>query len=164
MQDRSSRCLGFIGKREVYCIMKYLKKISVFFKLSLRRKFLLAAVVPLSLYSYLVFRFSKKNARFGEMNKTLRTRHDGIDMSLVKDISLAIRVMSKYSPWQNVCRHQALQAKIFCKYYKIPYTIYVGFKKNQDGVIEGHAWTMVNEEFVTGFCIVDEYAVQTIFS
>lgn len=144
--------------------MKLLSKISAFFKLSLRRKFLLAVMVPLSLYTYFVFRFFKKNARFGEMNKPQQTRHDGIDMALVRDISLAIRVISKYTPWENVCRHQALQAKILCRFYRIPYIIYVGFKKNTSGEIEGHAWTIVNEQFVTGFCMVNEYTVQTIFS
>ena len=144
--------------------MKILSKIRVFFKLSLQRKLLLAVVIPLSLYSYFAFRFFKKSTRFGEMNKPLRTSHEGVDMAIVRDISMAIRVVSKYSPWENVCRHQAYQAKILCRFYKIPYTIYVGFKKNQSGAIEGHAWTMVNEEFVTGFCIVDEYAVHTIFS
>lgn len=144
--------------------MKFLSKIPVFFKLSLRRKVLLAVVVPLSLYSYFAFRFFRKKARFGEMNKPIPTRQDGVDMALVKDISIAIRVISKYSPWENVCRHQALQAKILCRFYKIPYMIYVGFKKNHAGIIEGHAWTMVNEEFVTGFCIVEEYSIQTIFS
>lgn len=144
--------------------MKWLRKIPVFFKLSLRRKFLLLAVVPLSLYAYIIFRVSRKNARFGKMNKALNTMHEGVDMALVRDISVAITAVSKYSPWENVCRHQAYQAKVLCRYYKIPYIIYVGFKKNKDGIIEGHAWTMVNEKFVTGFCNVNEYTVQTVFS
>jgi hypothetical protein len=144
--------------------MKWLRKIPVFFKLPLRRQFLLIAVVPLSLYTYIIFRFSRKIARFGEMTKAPITLHDGVDMALVKDMSVAINAVSKYTPWHNVCRHQAYQAKILCRYYRIPYTIYVGFRKNQDGIIEGHAWTMVNEKFVTGFCNVNEYTVQTVFS
>lgn len=131
--------------------------------MSLRRKWLLLVTVPLSLYSFVLFRFFQSNARFGERNKTVDTP-ENIDMQLVKDISVVIKVIAKYSPWTNVCRHQAYQAMILCRFYGIPYKIYVGFKKNEAGAIEGHAWTMVNGQFVTGFCAVEEYVIHTTFA
>ena len=85
-------------------------------------------------------------------------------MALVKDISFAINVMSKYTPWENVCRHQAYQAMLLCRFYRIPYQIFVGFKKSDEGKIEGHAWTMINGEIITGFCKVEEYTIQAIYS
>ncbi|GAB3521479.1 lasso peptide biosynthesis protein [Emticicia fontis] len=107
--------------------------------------------------------FFKKNATFGKRDMPV-IQSDTIDMQLVRDISFAIRIISKYSPWKNVCRHQAYQAKLLCNFYKIPYTIYIGFKKNANGVIEGHAWTIVNEQLITGFCRVEDYVVQSRFS
>jgi hypothetical protein len=83
---------------------------------------------------------------------------------VVKDISYAIRVLSKYTPWENVCRHQAYQAMLLCRFYRIPYQIFVGFKKNNEGKIEGHAWTTVNGEIITGFCKVEEYVISAIYS
>ncbi|MBA4853669.1 lasso peptide biosynthesis B2 protein [Emticicia sp. BO119] len=143
--------------------MKVFSKIQVFVRLSFRRKLLLSVLFLLSLYSYIMLLFFKKKAKFGERNKPV-VKSGSVDMELVKDISFAIRIVSKYSPWQNVCRHQAFQAKMLCDFNKIPYTIYIGVKKNEDGVLEGHAWTIVNEQFMTGFCKVEEYVIQTSFS
>lgn len=143
--------------------MTLFSTIQTFARLSFRRKLLLLVMLPISLYSFIMLLLFKKKAKFGEREKPLE-KSDEVDMQLVSDISFAIRIMSKYTPWQNVCRHQAYQAKILCNFYKIPYTIYVGFKKNADGVIEGHAWTIVNEQFITGFCRVEEYVVHTSFS
>ncbi|WP_259014105.1 lasso peptide biosynthesis B2 protein [Emticicia fluvialis] len=143
--------------------MRFLKKIRAFFRWSLRRKLLLAFTVPLALYSFFLFRFFHSNARFGERNKPVDVDNN-VDMQLVRDISMVIKVVAKYSFWNNVCRHQAYQAKVLCRLYGIPYKIYVGFKKNEAGTIEGHAWTTVNGQFVTGFCVVEDYVVHSTFA
>lgn len=134
-----------------------------FKKLSFRQKVLLIVVFLISLYSYTMFRFFKHSAKFGSLTKEYENNKT-IDMTLVKEISFAIRVMCKYTPWENVCRHQAYQAMLLCRYFKIPYQIFVGFKKSNEGKIEGHAWTMINEEIITGFCKTEEYTIQAIYS
>ena len=143
--------------------MKVGLKIKRFIRLSIRQKVLLLTVLLISLYSYFLFRFFKHSAKFGHADKKLIS-HKTIDMTLVKDISFAIRVMSKYTPWKSVCRHQAYQAMFLCRFCQIPYQIFVGFKKSDEGKIEGHAWTTINGEIVTGFCKVEEYTIQAIYS
>lgn len=143
--------------------MKIRLRIKRFIGLSIRQKLLLITVVFLSLYSHLKFLFFNYSAKFGRINEPPKN-HTSTDMSLVKDIRLAIKIISKYTPWENVCRHQAYQAMILCRFYQIPYQIFVGFKKNDEGKIEGHAWTIVNEEIITGFCKPEEYVVQAIYS
>lgn len=139
------------------------QKTLVFYHLSFRRKFFLFLLIPLSLYSNIMLRFFKKKAKFGEVGlKNIDNRP--VNMDLIKDIGFAIRIISKYTPWENVCRHQAYQAMILCRLYQIPYQIFVGFKKSNEGKIEGHAWTTVNGEIITGFCKVEEYVVQAIYS
>ncbi len=143
--------------------MKVGLKIKRFTKLSIRQKVLLFSVLLMSLYSYFLFRFFKHSAKFGYADKEFIS-HKTIDMILVKDISFAIRVMKNYTPWENVCRHQAYQAMLLCSFFHIPYQIFVGFKKSEEGKIEGHAWTTVNGEIITGYCIVEEYTIQAIYS
>jgi lipoprotein signal peptidase len=143
--------------------MKVGLKIRRFIKLSIRQKVLLLTVLLFSLYSYILFCFFKHSAKFGRADKEFIS-HKTIDMTLVKDIGFAISVISKYTPWENVCRHQAYQAMLWCRFYQIPYQIFIGFKKNEEGKIEGHAWTMINGEIVTGFCKVEEYTIQAIYS
>jgi hypothetical protein len=139
------------------------RKFLTFYRLSFRRKLFLLLLIPLSLYSTFMLSFFKKNAKFGEKEKKLEV-NKFVNLTVVKDISYAIRVLSKYTPWENVCRHQAYQAMLLCRFYRIPYQIFVGFKKNNEGKIEGHAWTTVNGEIITGFCKVEEYVINAIYS
>jgi hypothetical protein len=139
------------------------RKFLTFYRLSFRRKLFLLLLIPLSLYSTFMLIFFKKHAKFGEKEKKLEV-NKFVNIAVVKDISYAIRVVSKFTPWENVCRHQAYQAMLLCRFYGIPYQIFVGFKKNNEGKIEGHAWTTVNGEIITGFCKVEEYVISAIYS
>jgi hypothetical protein len=120
------------------------------------------ACVPLSLYTYLLMLFFKKKARFDSWK--LNGFESKNDLQLVKDISFAINLIAKHSPWENVCRHQAYQAIVLCRWYKINSKVFIGFKKEEDNKISGHAWTVVNDTIITGFCNPDEYFIQTIYS
>lgn len=86
------------------------------------------------------------------------------DDLLIRDIRWAILTVARYIPWKNVCRHQAYQAMMLCRFYRQPYHIYIGFKKNPEtALIDGHAWTMVEDTFITGFCNPEEYVVQSSY-
>ena len=139
-----------------------LKKLKILYHLIRRRKYLLLLAFGSSLYGFLLMLFFKKYATFGE--RTAQTVQNNVPTSIVMDIRYVIFVVNKYVPWQNVCRHQAYQAKILFSLYDIPYQIFVGFKKNEDGKIDGHAWTMAGGLMITGFCNPDEYVVQSVFS
>lgn len=72
------------------------QKILAFYHLDFRRKFFLFLLIPLSLYSYIILRFFKKNAKFGKIRpKNMENRV--INMDLIKDISFAIRIISKHT-------------------------------------------------------------------
>lgn len=143
--------------------MSIWRKIHAFGCMSFRKKLFLLILIPLSLFSNIMLRFFKKTAKFGKSGQKNKCNHS-INMALIKDISFAIRVIGKYTPWENVCRHQAYQAMILCRFYQIPYQIFVGFKKGDEGKIEGHAWAVVNGEIITGLCKVEDYIVQNVFS
>lgn len=142
--------------------MRIQQKIRTFYQISFRRKYLVLVTFMLSLYSNLLFRFFRKNAIFGKRHEA--PLPDFTDMALVRDISFAIRIVKRYAPWTNVCRHEAYQAKVLCRFYNIPYQIFIGFRKDTNGQIEGHAWTTVNQEIITGFCRPEDFVVQYIYS
>lgn len=137
-------------------------KSQLFLKMSLRRKLLLLSAFALSLYSWIMMRFFKKRAIFGQRDKPIEIKN--INNALIADIRFAIRIAHKYVPYENACRHQAYQAMLLCRYYAIPYQIYVGFQKNEAGKIVGHAWTVVQGEMITGFCNPDDYIVQAVYA
>lgn len=139
-----------------------LKKITLFYHIPFRRKCLLLLTFLLSLYTWLLMRFFKKKTSFGQINGQNKIKNT--DNTLISDMRFAIRLVNKYVPYENVCRHQAYQALLLCRYFDIPYQIYVGFKKSDTGKIEGHAWTIVQGEMITGFCNPEDYTVQAIYS
>lgn len=140
-----------------------IRKINFFFKLSTSRKILVVQALGLSVYTYFLFRFFNRLARFGEKTGDATTRKY-LFQKRVTDMAWAIQITAKYIPWKNVCRHQAYQAKMLCNYYRVPCLIFIGFKKNiANNQIEAHAWTMANGKMITGFCNPDEYTVQSIY-
>ena len=114
-----------------------------------------------------MMRYFRKYARFGiqtkEIKKTIPENENTND-EIVKDIRWSIFVVNKYIPWENLCRHQAFQAKILLNSFNIPYYIYVGFQKNDEGTVVGHAWTVASELMITGFCDPNEYLITNIYS
>ncbi len=137
-----------------------IEKLKLFYRFSRRRQCLLALTVGCSFYSWVLMRLFNQYARFEGLQKPAKI----FDYQLIANIRWAIFVVNKYVPWQNVCRHQAYQAKLLCQFYGVPYQVFVGFKKNaESGQIDGHAWTMVGAEMVTGFCNPSEYTTQAIY-
>jgi hypothetical protein len=137
-------------------------KITSFFKISDRCKILIVIAWFLSLYAFLLMKYFQKKAQFNRKKKILELKKP--DSFLIKEIRTAIRVASKLSPWENVCRHQAYQAKMLCECYGINYKIFIGFKKDEENNIKGHAWTTVHDQIITGFCNPEEYQIQAIYS
>ena len=134
-------------------------KIALFFRIKNERKILLAYGLYLAIYSHFIFLYNKKKARFGNENSTL-FREKEFTITHVIDVRFVIKILIKYIPWEFMCRHQAWVAGFLLKKYQIPFTVYVGFKKNSLGIIEGHAWTIAYDIMVSGFCDPTEYVIQ----
>ncbi len=140
-----------------------IKKLKTFRRLSASRKAMIFQAFGLSVYTWALFTFFKRFAKFGETTNASGTT-DKRYGTKAADISFAIHTVSRLVPWKNVCRHQAYQAKMLCNYYKIPCLIFIGFKKDTDqNKIQAHAWTVADEKIITGFCDPKEYIVQSIY-
>ncbi|WP_162817952.1 lasso peptide biosynthesis B2 protein [Niabella yanshanensis] len=132
-------------------------------RLSLSRKIIVIQAFCVSVYTFFLFRFFNRRARFGEKIPSTGSLYQ-LPYKKAIDIGWAIQIVAKYISWKNVCRHQAYQAKLLCNLYKIPYMIFVGFKKDaHTNEIEAHAWTVAGGKIITGFCNPDEYMVQSVY-
>jgi hypothetical protein len=143
-----------------------LNKIFSIIKISFPKKKMLFLSFFLSIYSWIMMKYFKKYARFGKQTNELTKTIPVIEIKkyeILKDIRWSIFVVNKYIPWENLCRHQAFQAKTLLNFYNIPYHVYVGFKKNGEGNVVGHAWTMSSNLMITGFCRPDDYFVTNIY-
>lgn len=142
-----------------------MRKILLFLRLARSQKVLFVSAWFLAIYAWVMFLFFKKYARFSDTSNRIPQEASVLNTAQIvrsKEIRWAILAASKYIFLTNACRHQALQAKILCNRYAIPYTIFVGFKKNEAGQIEGHAWTQVGETQISGMCDPQLYHIQQI--
>ena len=102
----------------------------LFWDFKRRRKWILINTFFLSIYSFLLFKIRPTWIRFGQLNR-VEKKSLPIDWELVKDIKFSIYAISKWMPFQLVCRHQAHVAKILFNQYKIPYQLFIGFRKEK---------------------------------
>lgn len=134
-----------------------------FLRLSPSRKVIVIQTFFISIYTFFLFRFFNRRARFGEKIPPTASFNQ-LPHKKANDIAWAIQIVAKYISWKNVCRHQAYQARLLCNFYEIPCLIFVGFKKAPNtNEIEAHAWAIAGEKMITGFCNPEEYTVQSVY-
>lgn len=73
-----------------------------------------------------------------------------IQLILISRVQLAVARVHRYVPWNTECYTQALTAKYLLQKRGIPSLLTIGFKKDESGEVQGHAWLTINEWVVTG--------------
>lgn len=66
-------------------------------------------------------------------------------------VKLAVTRVDRYVPWGTECYTQALTAKIMLNRRCVSSVLMVGFKKEEAGIIKGHAWLKIGPYYITGF-------------
>jgi hypothetical protein len=88
--------------------------------------------------------------RLGEAGRETKFSNADIDLRKVRQVSIAIRTMSRYTPWKNNCLVQAYAAKLMLNRRKLKSTVYLGVARNESGSMIAHAWLRCGEFYVTG--------------
>ena len=149
-----------------------IKKLKTFIHLTPPLRTMVLQAWAYSVYTGFMFAFFKRYAQFGKPllpgvaaslpNPAKEMSSDNFNR--INHITQSIQMAAKYVPWKNVCRHQAYQAKLLCNYYKVPYQVFIGFKKDiTTQKIQAHAWTVAGGKIITGFCNPEEYTIQNIY-
>lgn len=83
---------------------------------------------------------------------------------IIKDVSLAVETMSRYTFWESACLVQAIAATRMLNRRKIPTTLYLGIARDPNGKMLAHAWVRSGSYYVTGssgkhrFTVVNTFA------
>lgn len=72
-------------------------------------------------------------------------------LTTLRAVKLALSRCHRYVPWNTECYTQALTARIMLRRRQIPMLLFVGFKKQEDGPLQGHAWTSCGSYILTGY-------------
>jgi hypothetical protein len=87
-----------------------------------------------------------------------------IDKQLAARIQVAIGRVDRYVPWGTECYTQALTGKLMLRKRKVSTLLVVGFRKDEAGEIQGHAWLKIGPYYITGFRHdIDTYVINGRF-
>jgi hypothetical protein len=143
--------------------MNIIKK---FLNLSKYQKRLALSIFILLGYSrlkVLLIPFKYWSKRLGRENYTTFIENQIFD-SYLNQLSMMITKISKLTPWKSNCLAQASCAAIFLQRKKIPYTLYLGVKKNTSDQLIAHAWIRSGRYIITGLHDYESYHVVKTFA
>lgn len=147
--------------------MLFFKKIKSFSGTSTQVKqlflqtYFLSGVVKLTL---IFLPFSRVLKWQGKVNIESPERHDPPTEEFRKSLQSALRLCNKYTIWKTECYTQALTGKIILNKRGIPGTVYIGFKKDENGTYTGHAWLRSFDRTITGYEEKNSYKVHSLYS
>lgn len=130
-----------------------IRKIRIFLKINRSdKKLLLEAffLTGINRGAILLIPFSKIKKYSGLYKEESTFKIDNEIYRIIKRVQWALRIVSKYTPWESKCLVQGLTAQKILKKRKINSTLYLGVKKNKENNLLAHAWLRCGEVFVTG--------------
>ena len=69
---------------------------------------------------------------------------------ILKNISQAIHIMSRYTFWESQCLVKAIAGMKMLERRKIESTLYLGTAKDENGKMIAHAWLRSGPFYITG--------------
>jgi len=147
--------------------MKKIKYLEMFFKLNTTEKFLIVEAFFFSGISYLMIKlipFKRLAPILGKQNIEIVYHSCEKDRIKTREISKAINMISRHTPWKSKCLAQTLTAKMMLKARKIKSNVYLGVAKDDTNNIIAHSWISSNDIILTGKHGVGKYKIISIFS
>ena len=128
-----------------------MEKLNKLYKISTEKKglLLLAAslliIVRISLFAFPFKMLIKRIESLQNKKQTYRATQ----MFSCENIGWAVRVASRYMPFAK-CLTQALAVKLLLIWQACPGQLCIGVSKNNDGMLEAHAWVESDGQIVIG--------------
>ena len=130
--------------------------------------FFLEAIVISAIVRF-TLSFLSPTIRLRWMGKAVEFIDEDGEVSLVNKqaaarVKLAVTRVDRYMPWGTECYTQALTAKLMLGKRKVSTLLVVGFRKDEAGEIQGHAWLKIGPYYITGFRHdIDTYVINGRF-
>ena len=146
-------------------------RLTRFLSLSNRRRWLLLEAslwLGLARAAVLTLPFRWIMAALGQRPTTVEMATSSTNLSEtqqgeIQQVTWAIRVISRRTPWQSNCLAQALAGQIMLRRRRIVSALYLGVMKEADNGLTAHAWLRSNGFIVTGDGQLEKYAVVARF-
>lgn len=122
-------------------------------KLPMKTKLVFLEALLLLVLSKILIRllsFKRLSRVLGDSQKESNYSNEGIDLYQIKKIAIAIKAISKYTPWKSNCLVQACAGKMMLNIRRVQSTVYLGVGKDGSGNLIAHAWLRCGSYYITG--------------
>lgn len=112
----------------------------------------------------LLFPFARTAPQLGVKSLETPAVSKPSDIRRIQQITKAIRVMSRYTPWKSTCMVRAVAALKMLEKRGIESTLYMGVARDKQGQMIAHAWLRSGAHYVSGddamqgFVVVEKFA------
>ncbi|WHY85210.1 lasso peptide biosynthesis B2 protein [Neobacillus novalis] len=146
--------------------MKVLRMIKIFWLLDMNIKLLLVEAFILLGWARLLksMSFSKVAPSLGEHMNETTLNLDESKKQLLKNVSEAVNIMSRYTFWESMCLVKAIAAMKMLERRQVESTIYLGTAKDETGKLIAHAWLRSGPFYITGGEVMDQFVIVSKFA
>jgi hypothetical protein len=144
-----------------------MRKIRALLKLDRQTFFLyIEAMFYLGLARIQLYRpFAKVAPSLGErMEITEDHCDDMMTRRKIKQIAVAVDVMSRYTIWESKCLVRAIANMKMLERRRIPSTLYLGTGKDEQGKMIAHAWLRSGPIYLSGADVMHNFVVVETFA
>ena len=108
--------------------------------------------------------FSKVAPSLGDLMNETPLNYCELNGVIVRNISEAIHIMSRYTFWESQCLVKAIAAMKMLERRQIESTLYLGTAKDEKGNLIAHAWLRSGPFYVTGAEVMERFTVVSKFA
>ncbi|MEH7416930.1 lasso peptide biosynthesis B2 protein [Neobacillus drentensis] len=141
-------------------------KIKLFFSLDIYSKLLLIEALLFLAWARVLKSksFAKVAPKLGEQMVESTYTCDESNVKILRQISQAIQIMSRYTFWESMCLVKAIAGLIMLERRNIESTLYLGTAKDENGNLIAHAWLRSGPYYITGFEEMGKFSVVSKFA
>ena len=145
--------------------MKILRKIKILISLPLHKKWLFVEAFVMLGWARIL-----KMIPFSRIAPTLGDHMEETDMNqienkiMLKHVSEAIHIMSKYTIWESQCLVKAIAGMKMLQRRQIESTLYLGTARDDTGQMIAHAWLRSGPFYISGSEGMERFAVVAKFA
>lgn len=108
--------------------------------------------------------FVKISPLLGEHMEETSFHVEEAEKTLLKNVSDAVTIMSRYTFWESMCLVKAIAAMKMLERRHVDSTIYFGTAKDDTGKLVAHAWLRCGPYYITGGEVMDHFVVVSKFA
>jgi hypothetical protein len=103
--------------------------------------------------------FSRVAPQLGERMGETSFSEIEANKKVIKNISYAVNLMSRYTIWESKCLVKAIATMKMLERRKVESTLYLGTSKDESGKLIAHAWLRSGPYYLTGAEVMDRFIV-----